>query len=550
MGSAREDRLGTVDSDRSTRVSAAARGAIHLEQSLGSAHRPQPPRLLVADAIVGERGLLEEVVARTPAAALLVWGAEHHIRLINGRWLEAFGERDALGRTLSEEMPDVASVLAPLLERVYATGEPFRGTDVRFPGRGQGTLNGSRFFTLTVSPIRGREHRVDGALIVGMETTDEVRRRRSLEQELATERGIADVLQRSLLPSRFPEIPGLTFAARYVPGGAEAGVGGDWYDVIPLGGERVGFVIGDITGHGVTSASTMGLVRHALRAYAADGHGPAGVMRRLDRLLAPQEQIATVLYGELDAATRRLVFVSAGHPPVLVAGREGTTQYLSCPWHTPLGTGLTADYEETVRVLEPDFTLILYTDGLVEDRSRSILHGLERLRHTVAVCTADVETLCDHVLATLRPGDGGPDDLALLVLRDRPLSCHALRLEVPARPESLERLRTALRVWLRDVGATPEEAGELVTACGEACMNAVVHAYAITPGTLELEAQYRDGVAEITVRDWGRWRSPRGGPGGHGFALMRAMSDTVERRSSASGTEVRLRRRLRSAGAT
>lgn len=126
-----------------------------------------------------------------------------------------------------------------------------------------------------------------------------------------------------------------------------------------------------------------------------------------------------------------------------------------------------------------------------------------------------------------------------------PRSRQRLRLELPARPESLEQSRAALRTWLRDLGASPKEVGEIVAACGEACLNAVVHAYTVTPGAFELDAGYRDGEVGITVRDRGRWRAPRGGNGGHGFAIMRAMSDSVVRHSGAHGTEVQLRRRLR-----
>ena len=120
-----------------------------------------------------------------------------------------------------------------------------------------------------------------------------------------------------------------------------------------------------------------------------------------------------------------------------------------------------------------------------------------------------------------------------------------LRLELPARPESLDRVRSTLRSWLEDAGATPEEMFELVAVCGEVCMNTVVHAYAGDSGPLEVHGRCSDGEVAITVRDRGRWCSRRGRGGGVGFTIVRAMIDCLFRHSKADGTEVLVRRRLK-----
>ena len=125
------------------------------------------------------------------------------------------------------------------------------------------------------------------------------------------------------------------------------------------------------------------------------------------------------------------------------------------------------------------------------------------------------------------------------------LSHEDLKLEFPARPESLDRARSALRIWLRDAGATPDELFEIVTVCGELCMNAIVHAYAADAGPLEIRGRCRDGEVEITVRDRGRWCSTRGKSGGIGFSIVRAMTDCLFRHSKEDGTEALIRRRLK-----
>jgi serine phosphatase RsbU (regulator of sigma subunit)/anti-sigma regulatory factor (Ser/Thr protein kinase) len=496
-----------------------------------------------ARALAQDRAILQEVVTRSPAATLVVWGPDQRVRLMNGRWLEVFPREPGFtgaGRPLADALPEVAAVLTPFLRRVAATGEPFRGVDVPFPAGG--AADRFRYFTLTVSPVGGGSAEPEGILVVALETTDEVRRRRQLERELAAEQSIADVLQRSLLPE-LPHIPGLAMAARYVPGATDAGVGGDWYDVIPLSADRVGFAIGDVAGHGLRAASTMGQLRHALRAYAVEGHAPAAIMRRLDRLLEPQQQIATLLYGELDVATRRFLYANAGHPAALVTPAAGASCYLTAARHTPIGTGLTRAYEETAVTLDPRFTLVFFTDGLVEQRDRSIQVGLDRLR-AASADRCDVETFCDRILESVRSRASPLDDVALLVVRDQPLSRESVRLTLPANPDGLDHVRSTLRLWLRDRGASEEETYELVTACGEACMNTVVHAYGIGPGILQLEAECRGPEVTIAVRDRGRWRAARDGAGGFGFPIMRAMTDDLLRRSTEHGTEIVLRRRL------
>jgi serine phosphatase RsbU (regulator of sigma subunit)/PAS domain-containing protein len=228
---------------------------------------------------------------------------------------------------------------------------------------------------------------------------------------------IAADLQRALLPSALPRLCGARHAARYLPWTRGADVGGDWYDVIRLDGDAVAVVIGDVVGHSAPAAATMGQVRSALRAYAAEGHSPTGVMERVNQLLASEpEAVATCCYLELHLAEGTATAVLAGHPPpVLRTGEDARPLWLR--GGPPLGVDPAVRYLDTSFLLPPGCNLLLYTDGLVEDRRYDIDRGMADL--CAAVRTApwrDPQSLIDYVLAA----DVGPyprsDDVAILAL--------------------------------------------------------------------------------------------------------------------------------------
>ncbi|MER7008962.1 SpoIIE family protein phosphatase [Dactylosporangium sp. NPDC000555] len=229
---------------------------------------------------------------------------------------------------------------------------------------------------------------------------------------------IAGELQRALLPAELPDVPGMRHAARYLPWTHGADVGGDWYDIIPLGGGVVAVVIGDVVGHSATAAAVMGQVRNALRAYAAERHSPAVVMQRVNRLLLDlqPDAVATCCYLELHLAEGTATAVLAGHPPpVLRAGAEvGTLALRPAP---PLGVSADVAFVETTFLVPGGANLLLYTDGLVEDRRCHLDEGLAELLAAVrAAPSTDPNRMLDHVLAA----DVGPrprtDDVALVCL--------------------------------------------------------------------------------------------------------------------------------------
>jgi anti-sigma regulatory factor (Ser/Thr protein kinase) len=378
---------------------------------------------------------------------------------------------------------------------------------------------------------------------------EELARRAAMAVEnarlFARQRSVSETLQRSLLPDRLPEIPGLVTAARYVPGGPDVDVGGDWYDVMQLPGGEIGLAMGDVVGRGERAASLMGQLRNAVRAYAFEGKSPCQVVGCVNGLLldAGADHMATMIYGVLDTESGELRLVNAGHPPPLLVDEGGAARFLDGQHGPPVGALPTADYVEACTVLTPGATLLLYTDGLVEDRATTLEEGLARLCQAAEDGPADLDPFCSHVVRRALVASSGDDDVALLAVQLMALTGR-LDLRVPAQPGVLAPLRATLRRWLAQAGASEAEAYELLTACGEACTNAIRHASGPARSDFEVRAAVVDGHVEIRVRDKGSWRERRGDVGGRGLPIIEAYVDDLDITRSPSGTEVRMRRRL------
>jgi PAS domain S-box-containing protein len=372
----------------------------------------------------------------------------------------------------------------------------------------------------------------------------------AIEHARAYERELSNVemLQRSLLPERLPEIKGIQVSAIYMPGGAD--VGGDWYDAIPLEGGRVGVAMGDVVGHGIGAASLMGQLRHAMRAYAIEGHSPAGVLDRLARLVRGLDggQMATLLYLVMDPADGTIRFANAGHVPPLVIGPDDA-RYLDTAHNPPLGVFESPNHIETAVELPPGSTIVLYTDGLVEERGVSIDQGLEALRLAASQDACHPDELCERLVESMLAIHAANDDIAVLALRSLPTAPPPLHLELPADPTQLADMRRDLARWLRDAGASGEVVEMIQMACHEACSNAMEHGYEFGDGRLWVDAALDDGRVVITVRDKGHWieRGPGGPPRlrGNGLPLMQALMDTVElTHDNGHGTRVEMARSL------
>ena len=362
------------------------------------------------------------------------------------------------------------------------------------------------------------------------------------------ERSVAETLQRSLIPKRLPWLEGAALGARYLPAGTGMEVGGDWYDAVELPHGRLGLAIGDVVGHGVESAAAMGQVRSALRAYALDGEGPGGVLERLNRLVLAlgEGEMTTLVYLVFDRADSSVRFAVAGHVPPLLVAADGRARFLEGGRSLPLGVVAGAVYEEAEVTLEPGATVLLYTDGLVERRDASLDDGLARLVEAAGEARGSVEALLDHLLDVLVGGEDADDDVALLALSLAPVAPELLELRLRAEPATLALVRRAVARFLETTSANEEEAYEIVVACGEAAAKAVEHAERAGGVHFEVDARHAGGDIEIVVRDPVRWPESLDAERGGGFFLMERLMDSVEIRSSEAGTEVRMRRRLRS----
>jgi anti-sigma regulatory factor (Ser/Thr protein kinase)/putative methionine-R-sulfoxide reductase with GAF domain len=366
--------------------------------------------------------------------------------------------------------------------------------------------------------------------------------RARLFEALDREHRNAVALQRSLLPDRLPDLAGIEAAGRYLPARDE--VGGDWYDVIDLPGGLVGLGIGDVAGHGLRAAALMGQLRTGLRAYALEGHSPGETLKRLDHLLQTITGggMATAAYAVVDPDEGTLRYASAGHPPPVVVRGGEEASLLGVKAAPPLGTLPFAVYHEAEATLAPGDTILLYTDGLVERRREPLTDGIERLRALAAVAvTAD--QLCHRITDRLVPPDGGDDDIAIVALRILPLEAE-MTVRLAADPQVLARMRRTLGRWLAAHGAQPGEVAAITLACGEACSNAIEHAYAPGPATFEVQAAHAEGLVTLTVRDTGRWRAPRGPHRGRGLKIIAAAVDELDLRTTDAGTEVVMRHRL------
>jgi anti-sigma regulatory factor (Ser/Thr protein kinase) len=372
---------------------------------------------------------------------------------------------------------------------------------------------------------------------------------RRAAEEVEQVAAVAETLQRSLLPERLPDLPGLELAARYLPGAADAQVGGDWYDVISLRDGHAAIAIGDVVGHGLDAAARMARLSNALRAYALEGLRPSLVLERMNGFAREVSggPMATLMFGVIDPDESRLRLATAGHPPPLVIAPDADPYFAEGPAGSPLGVVPFPSYEETTIPLVPGATVLLYTDGLVERPRVSLDEGLGWLREFARGVHGGPDELCGALLQERFGGIAPRDDVALLAVRVVPVSLERTELTLRAEPESLALMRRALTRWLRAVGASDTEAYETLVAAGEACANAVAHAYPPGEASYVVEARRVEDGIEIRVRDFGSWRPPRSGSQGRGLTLIEQLMDDVEIDRGRAGTIVKMKRVLHAA---
>jgi serine phosphatase RsbU (regulator of sigma subunit)/anti-sigma regulatory factor (Ser/Thr protein kinase) len=503
-------------------------------------------------AYLTEDELLEELLGRVAGlmsvdtvAILLLEGEILHARAARGIEEEVEqGVRLPLGRGFAGRIaaerrpirvPDVdhADILNPILRKKGIRS--LMGVPLLVEGRVIGVMHVG-----SLTPREFTDDERDLLQLAADRAALAIEQARLYEQER-----VAEALQRRLLPSRAPEPLGLEVASRYLPA-AGGSLGGDWYDVFPLAGGAIGLAVGDVVGHGVEAAAVMAQLRTALRAYAVEGHAPDLVVERLNALMTQlgPAPMTTLAYLVLDPAEETLQLVNAGHPPPLVIDPSGEPHYLEPTGGVALGVTRELPYRVDAVPLPTGSIVMLYTDGLVEARGRSIDEGLERLKAAaLRARPGDVDALCAAVVEHVVP-EPRPDDVAFILARVPPLG-DTLSTRWSASPDDLAHVRYLLRRWLRPRGAADDEIYDITVASQEACTNAVEHAYGPGRGGFRLDAELHEGVVRLTIRDGGRWRPPRGEHRGRGLALMRALMDEVDVVSEETGTAVVLTRRLR-----
>ncbi|MGW2030718.1 SpoIIE family protein phosphatase [Streptomyces argyrophylli] len=352
------------------------------------------------------------------------------------------------------------------------------------------------------------------------------------------DKDLAQGLQQAMLPRTIPSVPGADVAVRYRSAALGRDIGGDWYDLIPLPGGRVGAVIGDVQGHDTHAAAVMGQLRIVLRAYAAEGHPPATVMARASVFLheLDTDRFATCLYAEADLSTGVVQVVRAGHIDPLVRHDDGSCARVGVEGGLPLGLSAEfgrLEYPVATLELDPGHTLLLCTDGLVEQPGADLDDGMRGLVALVCDGPREVRDLADRLIQ-LAEERGGDDDVALLLLhrrgREATRAGGRLRQHVaPGDPEALTQARHMIQAAVRAWGAH-ELADEIELVAGELITNALMHTEgsaivtlrALDGGDRRLRIEVEDGSSALPRRrDAGET-----GVSGRGLVLVERLSDS------------------------
>ncbi|MGW3731018.1 SpoIIE family protein phosphatase, partial [Streptomyces sp. NPDC000851] len=352
-----------------------------------------------------------------------------------------------------------------------------------------------------------------------------------------------------LLPHRVQGGAAVEVASRYVPADMDHGVGGDWFDVIELSGARVALVVGDVVGHGINAAATMGRLRTAVRTLADLDLPPDELLARLDdtvrRLNDEDDGVsdpvvvgATCLYAVYDPVTRRCTVARAGHPPPLIIDPMGRVTIPDLPAGAPLGLGLgLVPFESVELELLEESLLAFYSDGLVESRDADLDVGMNRLSAALAQPGSSLEELCSQVIKTLPP-QSPPDDVTLLLARTRALEpAQVASWELPNEPAAVPTARHLATRQLREWGLE-----HLVTTVelivSELVTNAIHHGDG--PSRLRL-IQHQVLTCEVSDTNTGspRPRHPRPlDDNGRGLFLVAQLSRRWGSRSAADGKVV------------
>jgi anti-sigma regulatory factor (Ser/Thr protein kinase) len=468
-------------------------------------------------------------------------------------WLTEPGTDRLVAHTSAGEAP--GTVGPPAAASVTGADASTVGGRVVVPLRGRTTLQGA----LSLAPDTGLDAEpldLDMLTAVGLQVGLALERVRLFEQAAH----VARTLQESLLAGEPPADRRFGSASAYRPGVAGLQVGGDWYDTFLAEEDVLAVAVGDVVGRGLGAASAMGQLRSAVRAIAGEDVGPARLLSRLDRFVDPIEsaRMATMAYGELDLGTGLLRYACAGHLPPVLLPESGSPMLLWGGRSTPLAAyGLGAARDEAQVQLRPGDRILLYTDGLVERRGRTLDESLELLCRAVAEhATAPLPEVVSALTTTLLQDEEHRDDVcALLLLWSGP---DRFERWIGADLAELGALRGEFASWLTGVGVDEVTCDDLVLACSEAVANAAEHGIGLRAGghvrmtaTRRPAADGRGGSLVLEVYSDGEWvdrGASSDGERGRGLLIITALVDDVEIRTGrGQGTTVVMERALISA---
>ncbi|MFG2959031.1 PAS domain S-box protein [Streptomyces sp. NPDC048291] len=479
-----------------------------------------------AEARINELAALVEssqdaILAKTLDGYITYWNAA-------AQDLYGYTAEEAIGQHVSMlAPPELRTEVSALLTRLRQ-GEKVEHFETLRVTRSGALLD----VDVTLWPTRDTRGRVVGACAIVRDISDRKRAEAELTALYEQQRHIALTLQRSLMGTP-PALPGLATASRYRPATQGAGVGGDWFDLIPLGADRVGVLIGDVMGRGLEAAAVMGQLRSAAHALAKTGMEPRLLMQALDSCVADldvPDQLVTCCYLVIAPDSGTVTVCSAGHLPTLVASADdGAVGILDSPVNAPLGVGGVL-YEQSRTAVPPGATLVLYTDGLIETPGSDIEERIAELTVVLEkffAGTPCLETAADHVLASLLPdAESHNDDVTLLLAQLPAAPLAALTTDLPACPSSVPAgrafLHKALTAW--DCAAGADEALLLLS---ETLTNAVQHGEG--PIGLHLHRTATDLTVEISDRSPQLPRPRRAAEdeeSGRGLLLVRTLADS------------------------
>ncbi|MFC7375714.1 SpoIIE family protein phosphatase [Brachybacterium sp. GCM10030268] len=498
---------------------------------------------------IGDHEVAREGFEGLPYPVVIVHGSAHLIAAANAAYRCFAGRDDLLGVPLGEVLPSPQGQrLLEATQQVMSTAESVTVREWLVP-RGASGGTGESFVDVDLRPRRDDQGRIDSVLIVHIDVSERVRRRR--EADFA--------LDQALLPAELPVLPLVDIAVQYTTAhdgeSGEQERGGDWFDAVPLAGGRVALMVGDSPGQGLGAAVAASHPRLLLAETLFETGDVRNAVGKVDSVASRVRTIrtATVCLAVLDPAGGELTYCTGGHPPPLIVSADGSRRSLVASGSPPLGTGC-PPLVTTVR-LEPGETVVLCTGNIRDLPGNATTPEGTAAMGTVEDPESTAEQICREAIERFA-GPGPDGDIAVLAARRREEAIPPLRCDVVASAAGLSEVRTALADWLAQLGCSDADRQDVDVAAVELVTNAIEHAYRDrAAGTVSVEGTLEvDGVLTLVVGDHGQWQVPAapGAAGGRGLWIARTFTDALDIRHGQSdgdedGTVVILHRRLRRA---